>query len=140
MLVYAELEPTSVKGATAQWVIRRSSAQGTISAQALLEFLAVVRRRRPEALAAAMTSVADWRDVFEVTPTTETVMTRAVELVRVHRLQVWDAVIWSAAQASGASAFFTEGMHDGLTLVGVQAVNPFTRSRDELEALLPTGP
>ena len=140
VLLYAEIEPDSDKGRIARSVIARSAATGAISAQALLEVVAVVRRRLPDQLSSALSKIAAWRNVFEITPTSEIVMANAIDLVRSHHLQVWDAVIWCAARASGARILFTEDLQDGLSLIGVQAVNPFARSRDELEALLPTAP
>ncbi|HEY2048616.1 MAG TPA: PIN domain-containing protein [Caulobacteraceae bacterium] len=140
VLIYAELEPESDKGRRAHWLIESVAARGVIPVQVLLEFLNVIRRKRPQSLASAVTKVEDWRRVFSVVATTDEVLAAAIQLSRDHRLQIWDAVVWCATRAAGANILFTEDMHDGLTLLGVRAVNPFARSRDELEAFLPTAP
>lgn len=136
ILVYAELEPKQRKGIAAQRVIELAAANGVIANQALLEFVAVVRRRLPTSLPSAIAKVEAWSQVFETAPTTSLVMTDALRLVQTHQFQVWDAVIWSAASASGATMFLSEDLQDGMTLDGMLVVNPFSRSEAELHALL----
>jgi predicted nucleic acid-binding protein len=63
-------------------------------------------------------------------------MTDALRLVNAHQFQVWDAVIWSAARAAGATLFLSEDLQDGLSLDGMRVANPFLRSEAELRALL----
>ena len=136
ILVYAELEPKQLKGIAAQRVIELAATNGVIANQALLEFVAVVRRRLPTSLPSAIAKVEAWAQVFETAPTTSLVMTDALRLVDAHQFQVWDAVIWSAARAAGATVFLSEDLQDGLVLEGMQVMNPFSRSNTELTALL----
>lgn len=136
ILVYAELEPETPKGAMAQRVIEMTAARGVIAAQAMLEFVAVVRRRRIESLPSATAKVDAWSMVFEVAPTTNLVAAAALTLVRVHRFQVWDAVIWSAARAAGATLFVSEDLQDGLVLDGMRVVNPFAMTAADFATLL----
>jgi predicted nucleic acid-binding protein len=136
ILVYAELEPESEKGRRAQLVIAAAAARGVLTVQALLEFLAVVRRRRRQSLPSAMAKVEAWSRVFETAPTTAIVARNAAALVRAHDLQVWDAVIWSAARAAGADLFLSEGLQDGLVLEGMRVANPFALSAQAVETLL----
>jgi len=136
ILVYAELEPETEKGERATRVIVRAASRGVLTMQALLEFLAVVRRRRPANLVSAIAKVEAWSAVYEVAPTTAIVARNAAELVRAHDLQVWDAVIWSAARAAGASLFLSEDLHDGLSIDGMRVVNPFALVGVDLETLL----
>ncbi|MFZ4122940.1 MAG: hypothetical protein ACOYKM_14945, partial [Caulobacterales bacterium] len=74
ILVYAELEPKQRKGIAAQRVIELAAANGVIANQALLEFVAVVRRRLPTSLPSAIAKVEAWSQVFETAPTTSLIM------------------------------------------------------------------
>jgi len=56
--------------------------------------------------------------------------------VRAHDLQVWDAVIWSAARAAGASIFLSEDLHDGLAIDGMRRRQPVDLSIAAIEDLL----
>ena len=136
ILVYAELEPETKKGRLAQHVIGRAAPTGVLAAQALLEFVAVVRRRRPESLLSAIAKTEAWSTVFETAPTTSHVVRTALQLAAGHQFQVWDAVIWSASQDAGATLLLTEDLQDGLRLNGMTAVNPFARTAAELAALI----
>ena len=136
ILIYAALEPGSEKGQRAAEVIRLAAPSGVLAVQALLEFVAVVRRRAPELTAKAIQQADAWAAVFEIAPTDAAVMTSAARLVASHRFQVWDAVIWSAAEAAGATVLITEDLHDGLQLGTMSALNPFQRRWDEISALL----
>ncbi len=136
ILIYAALEPGSEKGQRAADVIRMAAPHGVLAVQALLEFIAVVRRRAPELTARAVDQAAAWATVFEIAPTDAAVLAGASRLVTAHRFQVWDAVIWSAARAAGATVLVTEDLQDGLTLEAMTVINPFQRSSAEIEALL----
>jgi predicted nucleic acid-binding protein len=136
ILIYAALEPQTNKGQRANDVILRASARGIVAAQALLEFVAVVRRREPALTHQAIVQAEAWASVFETAPTTNLVIRDALALVRNHRFQVWDAVICAAVSAAGADIFFSEDLQDGLALGSMRAVNPFARTDDEIRKLL----
>lgn len=136
ILIYAALEPASDKGALASDVIKRVAPGGILAAQALLEFVAAIRRRKPDLTHAAVAQVDAWASVFETAPTTLPVMRAALGLVAAHKFQVWDAVIGAASQYTGATVLFSEDMQDGFTLNGMKIVNPFTRSTTELAGLI----
>ena len=130
VLVYAALEPGSEKGRRAAEIIRRAAIDGVLAAQAVLEFVAVVRRRAPFLADQAITQAIAWAAVFEIAPTSPLVMAEAFSLMRDHRFQVWDGVIWSASRAAGARLLLTEDLQDGLVLNGLRALNPFTLTGD----------
>ena len=136
ILVYAALEPGSDKGVRAAEAIQRASARGILAAQALLEFVAVVRRRAPGLTAQAIAQANAWAAVFEVAPTSNLVAASALAMVRDHQFQVWDAVIWSASREAGATLFLSEDLQDGLALDGMRVVNPFASRDADLAALL----
>jgi predicted nucleic acid-binding protein len=136
LLIYAELEPESDKGLLSRDVIARAAPHGVLTVQALLEFLAVVRRRRIASLPSAMAKVEAWSRVFQTAPTTSRVAAAAARLVAAHGFQVWDAVIWSAAHAAGATLFLSEDLQDGLSLEGMRVVNPLVIGASGVQALL----
>jgi predicted nucleic acid-binding protein len=136
ILIYAELEPESDKGALAQRLISQTAPRGVLAVQSLLEFVAVVRRKRPESLPSAIVKVSAWAAVFETAPTSSLVADKAMKLVRNHNFQVWDAVIWSAVSSAGADVFLSEDLQNGLRLDGMQALNPFATPASELDKAL----
>jgi predicted nucleic acid-binding protein len=136
VLVYAALEPASVKGVRARELIHLAMPHGVLAMQALLEFVAVIRRRAPALTAKAMAQAEAWADAFEVAPTTPEVAKAAFVLVERHKFQVWDAVIWSAARMAGVRLFFSEDLQNGMVLDGVRVLDPFAASEAELRAVL----
>ncbi len=136
ILVYAELEPESGKGQLAQRLIERAAPRGVLAVQALLEYLAVVRRRRPENLPGAMAKVEIWSTIFETAPTTDGVVRAASALVRRYGFRMWDAVIWCAAETCGARVFLSEDLRDGLELGALRVLNPFAADAATVRALL----
>lgn len=140
VLLYALLEPTTVKGETALSLIERSAlTTAIIPAQVLGEMLAVVRRRRPAFFDLAMSTVADFASSFQIAPSDRDVVLRASILASRHRLQVWDGVICAASMQAGATHLLTEDMHDGLMLEGLKLLDPFNAAnRTELDRLLPS--
>ncbi|HEV2366163.1 MAG TPA: PIN domain-containing protein [Caulobacteraceae bacterium] len=136
VLIYAELEPESEKGSHAQAAINLAAPRGILAIQALLEFLAVVRRRKPERIESAYAKVFAWSEVFVTAPTTDSVVSLSASLVRRHRFQIWDAVIWAAARAAGAEVILSEDLQHGLSLEGMRAINPFRLENEELADLL----
>jgi predicted nucleic acid-binding protein len=142
VLIYAALEPQTAKGQAAARLIDAAAARGIIAAQALGEFLNVVRRRAPKLLDRAVDQVAAWMAVYVIAPTDGNIIRAGGILARRHRLQIWDAVIWAAARDAGATVFLSEDLHDGLELEGMRVVNPFaehnaTTLADLLDAHFP---
>lgn len=125
VLLYAELEPDSVKGQRATEIIGAVASRGVLPAQAIGEFLAVVRRRRPDALAEALRQAEAYREVFIVVPTEADILLAAADFAQRYQLQYWDAVIWQAAMRGGAAILLSEDMQDGFAVGGLRIVDPF---------------
>lgn len=125
VLLYAELEPRSAKGQRAVRAITSVASRGVLPAQAIGEFLNVVRRRAPDAIDQAVDQAASYRGVFTVVPTDADVLLSAAAFARRYRLQFWDAVIWQACAKAGASFLLSEDLHDGFAAEGIAVVNPF---------------
>ncbi len=137
ILVYAELEPESEKGKAAHAILEAFAPQGILAVQTLLEFVAVVRRKRPESLESAFAKTRAWSTVFDVAPTTQNGLAGALEMVRSHQVQVWDAVVWTAVREAGARIFFSEALQDGFSMGGLAVVDPFAPANAaRIEALL----
>lgn len=139
VLVYAELEPGTEKGALAGSLIERASIeQGIFAAQVVGEFLAVIRRKRRELFPGACAFAIELTSLFTIAETDATVMRKAIELAQRHRLQFWDAVICAASVKAGATHLLSEDMQDGFTVAGLTIVDPFAEAnRNLLDRLLP---
>ena len=136
VLIYAALEPQSAKGQCAQDLIARAAIRGVLSNQALLEFVAVVRRRAPALTAQAITQVEAWSTSFETAPTTDRVVAEALSMVRLHQFQIWDGVIWAAARQASVAIFFSEDLQDGFAKDGMRALNPFLLDAANIQSLI----
>jgi len=136
VLVYAELEPESDKGQLAQSLVAKCAPRGILAVQALLEFVSVIRRKRPESLTSAYAKVHAWGSVFETAPTTQSVGEAALKLVAEHQFQIWDAVIWAASQQAGAKVLFIEDLQHGFSKDNMRALNPFTLDAASLQAMI----
>ncbi|MFZ5618401.1 MAG: PIN domain-containing protein [Pseudomonadota bacterium] len=136
ILIYAELEPDSEKGARAVDIILRAAMNGVIPAQALGEFIRFIQRRAPTSLPGAIKQVGIYRAAFLTPPTTDEIIARAAETAEAHHLQLWDCVIAAASAAAGAKVLLTEDMRDGRLLNGLRLINPFAPENGEAVAEL----
>ncbi len=125
ILIYAEIEPESAKGGRSADLILRSARNGVMPAQVLGEFLRFVQRRVPASFEEAIRQALIYQSVFITPPTTETIVNKASELARAHRLQFWDCVICAASAEARAKVLLTEDMQDGRILDGLRLMNPF---------------
>src|SRR5438445_13497451 len=93
ILIYAELEPDSEKGARATDVILRSARDGVIAVQVLGEYLRFVQRRMPSVFDEAVRQASIYEATFLTPPTTIAVIETASGLARANRMQFWDCVV-----------------------------------------------
>ena len=70
--------------------------------------------------------------MFSLVPTTERVLSRALDVCNAHQLAIWDAVILAAASEAGCRVLLSEDMQDGFTWGGVTVVNPFASTPHRL--------
>ena len=96
-----------------------------VPAQVLGELFNVLVRKARRTPAEARAPIRFWQDCCSVAPTTEAVLTRAIELAVAHGLAIWDAIILAAAAEAGCRMLLSEDMQDGFTWGGVTIVNPF---------------
>jgi predicted nucleic acid-binding protein len=137
ILIYAELEPESEKGKRSTDLILRVARDGVIPAQVLGEYLRFIQRRVPAAFEEAIRQASIYETAFLIPPTTQTIINKASELARAHRMQLWDCVVCAASADAGAKALMTEDMQDGRMIDGLRLMNPFaTANAAAIEALL----
>lgn len=96
-----------------------------MTAQALAEFLAVIRRKYPEHFAAALEQARRWAVMFPPVATTPDHVLAGADLAIRHKLQLWDSIIWQAAASKQAAYFLSEDLQDGLSIGGMTVLNPF---------------
>jgi predicted nucleic acid-binding protein len=136
ILIYAELEPESDKGARAADLILRAARDGVIPVQVLGEYLRFVQRRVPAAFAQALRQASIYRALFLTPPTTSDTIDKAGELARSHRMQLWDCVVCAASIQAGAGVLMTEDMQDGRVIDRLRLMNPFAPDNaDAISAL-----
>jgi predicted nucleic acid-binding protein len=128
ILVYAELEPESEKGARSADLILRAARNGVIPVQVLGEYLRFVQRRVPQAFEDAVRQASLYRAAFPTPPTTGAVIDTACRLARTHRMPLWDCVVCAASAQARAKVLLTEDMQDGRILDGLRLINPFATS------------
>lgn len=96
-----------------------------VPAQVLAELFRVLHRKTRLSLPEIQRRVARWQDLALVAPTAQTTIETAVDLAVTHRLQIFDAIVLTAAAETGCRMLLTEDMHDGFVWNGVTIVNPF---------------
>jgi predicted nucleic acid-binding protein len=130
VFVYAAGAPDDKRAQVAQALLRelmRTDALRT-STQVIQELFVTLTRKIAPPLSAEQTlqyldEIAAW-PIF--TPDYRAVRD-AVLLSGRARLSFWDSLVVVAAARSGASRLYTEDLHDGQTILGVEVVNPFRR-------------
>lgn len=126
VLVYAHDEDEPAKREAALALLADIGPTMVLSAQVLAEFFVTVTRKlaRPLDVATAAAQV-DRLAVAASVGTDGDLVREAVELHRRHSLSVWDAMVVRAAVRGGCDVLFTEDLHHGQVLDGVEVRNPF---------------
>lgn len=133
ILVYAVDRGTPQKHRLASdLMIRAALLDAVLTAQALGEFLNVVRCKHPAHLPAAIEQAGRWAILFPVVATSAEHILAGARFAERHRLQLWDCVIWHAARSMQAAYFLSEDMQDGLSIDGMTIVNPFNPANEVL--------
>ena len=97
----------------------------------------VLTRKAGRSDAEARSAIRAWTDAVETSATTAGVFTAALDLAFQHRLQIFDAIIFAAAEAARCDLLCSEDLQEGFRWRGVLVVNPFAPTGDpRLVALL----
>ncbi|MFT4256940.1 MAG: PIN domain-containing protein [Pseudoxanthomonas sp.] len=102
---------------------------GIISVQVLNEFTANARRKLKLDWSAIDAFIAAIRCNCKIVPLTEEAWEQGRYIAERYQLQVYDAMIVSAALQVGAQTLYSEDLHAGLLIEGrLKVVNPFAQA------------
>jgi predicted nucleic acid-binding protein len=102
----------------------RQSGLGVISTQVMQEYFNATTRKLGTPAEAARRKIEALRhlNIVQIDPN---LILAAIDLHRLHRLSIWDALIVQAAASAGCRELLTEDMAGGSRIAGVEIVNPF---------------
>lgn len=108
------------------------AGRALLSTQCLVEFFNVVvnrlpQRMSPEDALARVETLAQSCEVLAVTPP---VVLEGCRGVVVHRLSIWDSMIWAVAKLNQVPVVLTEDQEHGRFIEGVRFLNPFDAGFD----------
>lgn len=137
LLAYAEGVNGAAKKVQALRLLQKLTPDVTlVPVQALGELFHVLVRKAGRSRADAHTAILSWGDAFPLVDTSNDVMLAAMDLAITHRLEIWDAVILSAAADARCRLLLSEDLQEGFTWRGVTVANPFAASPHRLLAAL----
>jgi predicted nucleic acid-binding protein len=140
VLVYTLPDPDNRKRGIARELLIRATRPGsaTLLLQALAEFSNVGVRKFGLDIGSIHRRVRDWREVIPVHAAEDEDLFAALDLVRDHRLDFWDALMCATASRAGLRYLLTEDLQDGRRLGNLTIVNPFSPDNAALiERILP---
>jgi len=127
ILVYAFDTREPVKRARTRALIESLPAEGIVlSAQVINEFYFTMTRklRRPLPAAEAEEAVRGLFG-FRILPLDHRLSMAAMEMVRKHKLSIWDALIIQSALEGKCRTLFSEDFQNGRRFGGLTVINPF---------------
>jgi predicted nucleic acid-binding protein len=126
VFVYADdpRDPDKQARATELIAVALRSRLGVVSTQVLQEYFntATQKLRLDAGLARLKVELLASMSVVQVDPP---LILAAIDLHRLHRFSIWDALIFQAAAAGGCRELLSEDMQAGFRHGGVVVVNPF---------------
>lgn len=133
IMIYAEGLADDARNLTAQRLIQNVPAgQLVVPSQAIVETMNWLIKKAKWPRHEAVTSARSWLNDYTVQATDNNVLEAAFQLVSVHQLQVFDAIILAAAEESASSILLSEDMQEGFRWRGVTIVNPFLETPSPL--------
>jgi predicted nucleic acid-binding protein len=127
ILVYAHDSSAGVKHQRAQMLLEQlwDSGQGVLSTQVLQELCVNLRRKasQPLPVEEVRQLIRDYSTWEIVTNTAESVL-QALDIEMRYKTSFWDALIFQAAESSGASILYSEDLATGQRYGAIQVVNP----------------
>lgn len=126
ILIYTDDHDSPKKQAKALELVEQGRAErgGVVSTQVLQEYFVAattklrvapeIARRKVELFGRFHLVLLDLPDILG-----------AVDLLRLHSISFWDALILRAAQRAGCAILLTEDLQHGARFDGVEIVNPF---------------
>jgi predicted nucleic acid-binding protein len=128
VLVYTDDRDAPAKRARALELYAecRRTGTGVVSTQVLQEYFVASTRKLGVAADIARRKTELLGRLHVVTLRLEDIL-GAADLHRLHGLSFWDALIIRAALVAGCSRLYSEDLHPGWRLDGLEVVNPFER-------------
>jgi predicted nucleic acid-binding protein len=127
ILVYAHDRSAGVKHQRAQMLLEQlwDSGQGVLSTQVLQELCVNLRRKasQPLPVEEVRQLIRDYSTWEIVTNTAESVL-QALDIEMRYKTSFWDALIFQAAESSGASILYSEDLATRQRYGAIQVVNP----------------
>ncbi len=127
ILIYADDRAVPTKRERAQNLIREVIREqtGRLSLQVLQEFFAAATRKLGLAADVARRRVELYArlDVVRLEPAD---VLAAIDLHRLYRVSVWDALIIRAALLAGCRKLYSEDLQSGFRIEKLEVVNPFS--------------
>ena len=126
VLAYTDDAGDSVRQAQALALYEECHRRGeaVISLQVLQEYFVTVTRKLGVDPALARRKVEVFAKMDVVVPQVDDILS-AIDLVRLHSVSFWDALIVRAAQVAQCSRLYSEDMHHGWRIDGLEITNPF---------------
>ncbi|HET9114006.1 MAG TPA: PIN domain-containing protein [Burkholderiales bacterium] len=110
-----------------------------LPAQTLGELFRVLTGKQKISCADAEQAILMWADVFNIADSTWSAFQSAFDLIRDHRVSMWDGLIMSVAAEQGCRVLLSEDFNDGFTWRGVTVINPFNTGKPKLLAQILVG-
>lgn len=105
------------------------AAGGVVSVQVLNEFVDAARRKLRQDWPQVQEALASLSAVLDPPlPLTHETHALALDIAERYRLQIYDALILSAAKLAGCRVLYSEDMQHGQAIEGVVICNPFIES------------
>jgi predicted nucleic acid-binding protein len=126
VLIYAEAKDAPLKQKAALTLLKHlhQNALGVISTQVLQEYcnVALKKLRLPAAHIRQQLALHQQFEIVQVTPA---LIQKALDLNQLRSVSFYDALVVSAAAASGCELLYTEDMNTDEIVEGVSLINPF---------------
>ena len=133
VLAYAEgISGSSMQGRALDLLSRLPTGESFLPVQVLGELFNLLTRKGGRTASKAQSALQIWQDAFLLIETSRNVMIAALDLASDHQIQIWDAVILSAASFARCRLLLSEDLQDGFTWNGVTVVNPFAEKPNAL--------
>jgi predicted nucleic acid-binding protein len=126
ILIYVDSADEPVKQQAALNLLKqlRLNNLGVLSTQVLTEYTNVALNKLKLDHQHIRLQLSFWQQ-FELMQVTSSVIEQALDLHQTRQLSYYDALILAAAITSGCAVLYSEDMHSGQSIHGVQILNPF---------------
>jgi predicted nucleic acid-binding protein len=126
VFVYADDRGAKTKRARARHVLSDliRERRAVVSTQVMAEYFSAATKKLRLSPERARTRVERLNRLDVVLVRPELIL-GAIDLVRLHSLSFWDALVIRSASAAGCARLLSEDLADGETIDGVKIENPF---------------